>query len=264
MPLHFWLWLIEDFLVCGMGAGVALVLSIIMTAFFIPNMLRKGTVDLLIVKPISRTTLLGYKYIGGLSYMLINTLIIVFGIWLALGLRSGMWGTGFLISIPILTFEFAIFYAVSALFGVLTRSTIVAVLMGVGAWGALAVLGWIYGQIDLTRHRSESQLLAGKMIGQGQPDPDDPNSPHYEEEPLPKMVYTIADTIHFVLPRMKDLDVLISRAVQLDLLSGGDAQRKATEKVYASFNPWTAFGVSSLWILGMLGLACWRFSAKDY
>src|ERR1051326_4684855 len=200
MPLSAWLWIIEDFLVCGMGAGAALVLSTIMTAFFIPNMLRKGTVDLLIVKPINRITLLIYKYIGGLSYMFINTVIIIFGMWLVLGLRSGVWGTGFLLSIPILSFEFAIFYAVSTLFGVLTRSTIVAILMGVGAWAVVAVLGYAYVQIDKTRHLNEQQAVMSKIFGEGRDeDVKDSNRPE-REDVLPKTVYVVADTIHFVIP----------------------------------------------------------------
>ncbi len=48
--VQFW----EDTIINTIGAAVALLISTIITAFFIPNMLRKGTVDLLIVKPISR------------------------------------------------------------------------------------------------------------------------------------------------------------------------------------------------------------------
>jgi ABC-type transport system involved in multi-copper enzyme maturation permease subunit len=264
MPLHFWLWLIEDYLLCGAGAGVALILSIIMTGFFVPNMLRKGTVDLLIVKPINRVTLLLYKYIGGLSYMFINTVVIVLGVWLVIGARSGVWGTGFLLSIPILTFQFAIFYAVSTLFGVLTRSTIVAILMGCGTWALVSLLGWVYIQIDKTRHMNEEREIQMKKFGQARDDEANNPDRQYEEEMLPRTVYNIADAIHFVLPRMKDLDVIITRGVQLDLLGADNTERKAIEKLYSSFRGWEAFAVSGLWIAAMLGLACWRFSTKDY
>ena len=123
--VHFW----EDTLVNTIGAAVTLLISAVITAFFIPNMLRKGTVDLLLVKPIHRTTLLIYKYIGGLAFMFLNTTFVVVGIWVILGLRTGLWGTGFLACIPVLTFQFALYYAVSTLAGVVTRSSIVAILM---------------------------------------------------------------------------------------------------------------------------------------
>ena len=63
------LWLIEDQIINGFGGTVALLISLIMTAFFIPNMLRKGSIDLLISKPIGRSQLLVYKYIGGLTFI---------------------------------------------------------------------------------------------------------------------------------------------------------------------------------------------------
>src|SRR5262249_34962790 len=86
------------------GAGIAMLISTIITAFFIPNMLRKGTIDMLLVKPIHRTTLLLYKFVGGLTFMFLNTVVIVLGIYLVIGLRSGLWVHGFLISIFVLTF----------------------------------------------------------------------------------------------------------------------------------------------------------------
>ena len=54
-------------------------------------MLRKGTVDMLVVKPIHRVALLLYKYIGGLTFIFLNTVVAIGGVWLALGLRSGIW-----------------------------------------------------------------------------------------------------------------------------------------------------------------------------
>ena len=75
MPLGFQLYILEDFIVNSVGSWVAILVSVVITAFFIPNMLRKGTVDLLIVKPIRRSTLLLYKYVGGLLFILLNTAV---------------------------------------------------------------------------------------------------------------------------------------------------------------------------------------------
>ena len=112
---------IETLIVGFIGsAWIGILVSIVITAFFIPNMLRKGTVDLLLVKPIHRTTLLLYKYVGGLTFIFLNTAVAVLGIWLALGLRSGVWATPFSLSIFVLTFFFAILYSASTLFAVLT------------------------------------------------------------------------------------------------------------------------------------------------
>jgi ABC-type transport system involved in multi-copper enzyme maturation permease subunit len=262
-PLFVFVYFFENILVCTIGAAVALLLSIVMTAFYIPNMLRKGTVDFFIVKPISRPTLLLYKYIGGLSFMLINTVVVVIGVWLVLGLQSGLWGPGFLWSIPILTFEFAIFYSVSTLFAVLTRSAVVCILMACGAWGLLWLIGTIYNVIEFTRHRPEIQeMQRQKRRDEGTSSSAD--SDRQAENRLPDYVYTIADVVHFVIPRHKDLDVLITRAIQTDYLRPGSLERKASEKLYESFHWYEAFGVTSVWIAATLALSCLIFSVKDY
>src|SRR5262249_19678661 len=141
-----------DHLVNGFGAWIGILLGVIITAFFIPNMLRKGTVDLLVVKPVRRTTLMVYKFTGGLTFIFLNSVIAVVGIWVALGLRSGIWAPGFLLSILVLSFFCGILYAVSALFVVLTRRAIVSILMACFVWFVLFVVGLAYAQLEAVRN----------------------------------------------------------------------------------------------------------------
>src|SRR5262249_52412922 len=93
----------------GFGAAVMMLLSCVVTAFFIPNMLAKGTVDLLVVKPLNRSTLFIYKFLGGMTFMLLTTTVIMVGVWAGLGLQSGFWANAFLLCIPIFTFQFMVF-----------------------------------------------------------------------------------------------------------------------------------------------------------
>ncbi len=55
------------------------------------------------------------------------TAVAVGGVWVVVGLRTGVWSPGLLYSVGGITFYFAILYSVSTLFGVLTRSTLVAI-----------------------------------------------------------------------------------------------------------------------------------------
>jgi ABC-2 family transporter protein len=91
-----------DRIVGSIGALITMFLSIIVTAAFIPNMLAKGSVDLLLVKPIHRTTLFLYKFVGGLLFMFLLTAFIMAGIWLALGVQTGLWAHSLLLCVPIL------------------------------------------------------------------------------------------------------------------------------------------------------------------
>jgi ABC-type transport system involved in multi-copper enzyme maturation permease subunit len=231
---------VEDTLIGGAGAGIAMLLATIVTAFFIPNMLRKGTVDLLLSKPIHRATLLVYKYIGGLSFMFLTTAFTVVGVWLVLGLRSGLWAPNFLLSIFIMTFQFAIFYAVSTLIAVLTRSPIVCILVACASWVLLIVVGYGHRVLDVTR--------------------DFPA----DMRPVPQWVYTTGDAAHFVLPRYKDLDALSSELIGRDLLGPESPERKAMQRIYSSISWGKSVGFTVGFIALMLGLAALAFSMKDY
>ncbi len=227
---------IEQELIGTWGAGIAMLVATIITAFYIPNMLHKGTIDLLLAKPVRRSTLLIYKYVGGLTFMFINTVFVVVGIWIVLGLRSGLWAPGFLVSIFTLTFEFAIFYAVSTLFGVLTRSAIVSILMACFSWLVLWAVGNGYQFAEATR----------------------------QFDLLPSWLYTTADAAHFVLPRYKDLDALNMKVIGQNLLGPESPQRKAMDKLFASIKWGESVGFTTAFIALMLGLSCWRFATRDY
>src|SRR5207302_6968027 len=99
-----WVFFVESTLVNSLGGWVALLIGIVITSFFIPNMLRKGTIDMLLAKPIHRPVLLVYKYIGGLTFMFLNSCVAIGGVWLGLGLRSGIWAPGFVMTFLTLTF----------------------------------------------------------------------------------------------------------------------------------------------------------------
>lgn len=227
---------IEESLIGTWGAGITMLIATIITAFYIPNMLHKGTIDLLLAKPVRRSTLLIYKYIGGLTFMFINTVFVVVGIWLVLGLRSGLWAPSFLLCIFTFTFQFAIFYAVSTLFGVLTRSAIVSILMTCLAWLIFVVVGFGYQFIQ----------------------------PLKEFDIVPGWLTTTADVAHFVLPRYKDIDALNTEMASRDLLAPENPQRKALSKIFASIKWGETIGFTLVFIAVVLGLSCWRFSTRDY
>jgi ABC-type transport system involved in multi-copper enzyme maturation permease subunit len=103
--------------------------SLISTASFIPSMLEKGTIDLLISKPLSRSTILISKYLGAVLFVFLSMVFLMGSIWLILSLKSGYWDPTFLLSIFSLTFAFAVMYSIVVLVGLTTQSTIVAILV---------------------------------------------------------------------------------------------------------------------------------------
>jgi len=267
LPLTFIHWPIGDFVrlverwfVGFFGGAAALLLSTVITAFFIPNMLRKGTVDMLIVKPIHRSTILIYKYVGGLAFIFLNTAFVVLGIWIVLGMRTGLWGTGFLASIVIITYQFALYYAFSTLFGVITRSPIVSILVTVLAWFLIGlVAGYGCYLIDETRAERRGSDADEEMKFAADNKPQAPPT-----DLFPKWVYTTTDIVHFVTPRVKDLDVLSGKLIADDTLPSYSKERKSAEKDYARFSWTEAITVTSIYIVLLLAISCWWFATKDY
>jgi len=244
VPLGVQLYVIEDNIINGWGAWLAILLSIVITSFFIPNMLRKGTIDLLLVKPIPRPILLVLKYLGGLCFIFLNTAFVVGGMWLAMGWRSGIWTIGFLLTIFVITYFFAILYAVSTLFAVLTRSTIVAILMTCFAWGFLFAIGLTYQFVDSdSRVKKLEQEKEGLQYSEG-------------------WFSTGVRVIHYVLPRTRDLDILTTRLLIRDLWTANQIQGQKLDPTPISWGE--SITVSAIFIVLLLGFSCWWFSTRDY
>jgi hypothetical protein len=257
---------IADKIIGTFGAGVIMLLSAIITALFIPNMLRKGAIDLLLAKPIHRWALLVYKFIGGLTFMFLNTAVTMAGIWLVLGIQTGLWANGMLLCVFIFTFQFAIFYVVSTLMAVVTRSPIVAILVSVVVWALLLGIGLGYRVVDSLRPEKVAEIMrerreraeAWAPPGQKVEEPPD------QAPVVPKWVFVTADIVHFVTPHYKDLDVLTTRLIRRDVLDPASKQHEQLDKQVSSINWTESLSVTTGFIALMLGLACWRFAVRDY
>jgi ABC-2 type transport system permease protein len=109
--------------------GGGLFLSIFSASSFIPHMLEKGNIDLLLSKPISRAQLILGKFLGGNLVVLLNIAYLVTGIWLLIGLKFGEWAPSFFLTILSISFAFATIYALIILIGILSRSSVLAMMI---------------------------------------------------------------------------------------------------------------------------------------
>jgi ABC-type transport system involved in multi-copper enzyme maturation permease subunit len=227
---------VQDYLINTIGASIIFTVSLILTAFFIPNMLRKGAVDLLIVKPISRWQLLLYKYIGGCTFVLMVVTYAVFGVWFVMWARSGVVNPSFLLSIPLLTFTFAVLYGVSMLMAVLTRSAIAAIVVSILFMVFVWVVGLTKSIVDTSRNMPDMGLKT------------------------PAWLNTTVDVLNAGLPRYNDLLKLNSRNMQSDVLTTAELRR--TDRLnYPSWGE--ALAISSAWIVGLYLLSYLRFVTRD-
>lgn len=238
-PLGMVLWFIEEKIINGFGATITLLIGVVITGFFIPNMLRKGSIDLLISKPISRSALLVYKYVGGLSYMVILTVATVGGIWFVLAVRSGYWDASFLLLIPILTFTFAILYAFSTMVAVFTRSSIAAILLTCGFAFFLFLVGIIKVELDDFRADPANRGEVNQTFA------------------------AVIDGTHFILPRYKDVDRLTTKLISDATLT--PLEQYALAKSKAEYPDWgETFGISLAFIAVCLALSCWWLNRRNF
>jgi hypothetical protein len=116
----------------GWIVGVfGMIAAILVTSTIIPQMFDPGSITLLLSKPISRSLLFTAKFIGGCAFILLNVSLLITGVWLIAGARFGIWNHGLLWCIPIFLFMFLIYYAVSALTGLIWKSAIISVIVTV-------------------------------------------------------------------------------------------------------------------------------------
>ncbi|MBI2930891.1 MAG: ABC transporter permease [Planctomycetes bacterium] len=214
---------------------VGILFGVIFTASFIPTMLQKGCIDVLLARPISRTTLLLSKYAGGLIYGAISGGVLVGGSWLVLSLRSGVWNWGYLASLGTLILFFAVLYSIGALTAVMTRSTIASMIVPVGAWGLGFGVTWV------------------KQTG------TQPLSPFQ----LPSSISTALEALSWFLPRASDINVMN----QWFMICGsmGPGVEEITSEMGLPEVAWIRILLSSgALIVATLGLASFVFSRRDY
>jgi hypothetical protein len=227
-------YVIENFLANGFAAWTTILLGVVITAFFIPHMLRRGSVDLLLVRPMRRASLLLCKFGTAVLFIGLSFTALMTALWLIVGLRTGLWTTGLLVGIPALTFFFAVLYAVSAYFGVVTRSPIVCILITLVVWFALWAIGTIHADMEVSGP-TEYPEWARQTVG----------------------------TLHAVLPRTADLGLLMTRSLTRELLTEPDWNEFGVARLPAL--KWSeSLSVSAAFVAVLLGLACRHFTRRDY
>ncbi len=125
---------LELVLAGGVADTLGLMLTLIWTAGFLPSFLEGRNICVLLAKPAPRWVLIFGKYLGVLTFVLVQALIFVGGTWTAIGLRTGFWDPTYLLCIPLLLLHFSIFFGVSVLLAVCTGNAVVCVFGSIVFW----------------------------------------------------------------------------------------------------------------------------------
>jgi ABC-type transport system involved in multi-copper enzyme maturation permease subunit len=148
-------------LFAGLGVGwwlnwVGIVLALVSTAGIIPDFVAGGSVDLYLSKPLSRLRLFLTKYATGLLFATLQVLLFSAACFLLIGLRADVWDVRLFIAVPVVVGIFSYLFCVCALIGLVTRSTVAALLLTVLFW--LLIFG-----VETSEQIVFMGVTAGKM-----------------------------------------------------------------------------------------------------
>jgi ABC-type transport system involved in multi-copper enzyme maturation permease subunit len=169
----------------------------------------KGTVDLYLARPVSRTRLLLSRYLAGLLLAGMNILYLIGAIWLIVMWKTGVVHPRFFLAGAIILFVVATLMAFAFLIGVITSSTAVSIMMTYG----IALFA-----IPLSFHEQIAAAVSKEWQAR------------------------LVDTLYWILPKVIELGGAVIAYV------GGDKvpQRFAEILSPTPFLTTAAFGVASL------------------
>jgi ABC-2 type transport system permease protein len=126
-------------LVLGFESGFSAVLyflctflAIFATAHLVPRLQEKGTIDLYLSRPVSRTKLLMSRYFAGLLLAGSNVIYLLGSIWLIVVYKTHVVHPRFLMAGAVMLFVIATLLAFAFLVGVITSSTAVSIMTSYG------------------------------------------------------------------------------------------------------------------------------------
>lgn len=280
-------------------AWPAVILALISTAGVVPELVSGGSIEGSLSKPISRSRLFLTKVFGAMLFTALQVLLFTVGWFLVIGIRTGDWSFTIFLAVPLVVVFYSYLYAVCALIGLITRSTITALLLTLLFW--LALWGGNWADIYFLGQREGTKLIVEDI----QADIEESKKFELSTEDLENdlreaqadarsasLWFTGVSALRTILPKTSETTNLLERYL-LDLENEEelmDANRQETERqqaeAQAEIPGWFLLADprvserigearqerSVFWIIGtsllfeavILGLSCLIFVRRDF
>jgi len=257
------------------GSG-AILLALISTVSVFPEFTRAGTIEISLSKPVSRTKLFLVKYFGCMLFVALQSLLLAVLVFIAIGLRLEYWNWSIFWLVPVLTFAFSLIHCVQVLVGIVTKSSLVALLVGVSFW----MMVWLLQVSEQTMYlnsyamveeKMEVDWKTGEVTGLDEQQAADLDAQGY---------YKLVKTVSAPFPKVRDVTLSLDQLVsfrdsgsileQIDLLASVEkndiqyksqrAERRTRERHSMKYIYLSSLGFECVVLL----LACWIFVRRDY
>lgn len=231
---------------------VGIVLALVATASTYPSLTRSGVVEVLMSKPMSRYKVFLGKYLGALVFVFLQAVIFVVLTFVVIGTRWHFWLFGYLWLIPLVVVLFSYVFSLSALFGVLTGSTVTTLMLTMLVWiGFFWVPQTAYGVFKLHGEQIDPTGRWQRLFG----------------------------SVVWVVPKTQDIPVIAGKLVGAGLTSDvlldfeimPDEKREELERArrleqdeLEKLDAFQSIGSSLLSEAVIVMLAMWQFKRKDF
>ncbi len=237
--------LVADVFMGWIGVGLAL----IATAGTFPSLMEKGTIDVLVSKPLRRWHLFAGKYAGGLCFILVHAAVFVVLTFLVAGLRWRIWVWTYFWLIPLFIVLFSYLYCLSVLFGILTRNAMTTALLALGAWVVIWAAQYAHAKTFMSPDARQDDSWS--------------RSVRIAQAVLPK-----TRDMSFIAGRMVSADVPGSLIGESDALTDQDREQirreNEAERNLANVPISWSIGSSLAFEAVIVALAGWRFCRRDF
>ena len=109
-------------------AWIATIIGLVSTASIFPDFVDRGSIDLMLSKPIGRARLFFTKFLAGLMFAGLQVTVFTLASFLVIGLRGGDWEPWLFIAVPLVVVFYSYLFAVQATIGLVTGSVIASVI----------------------------------------------------------------------------------------------------------------------------------------
>jgi ABC-type transport system involved in multi-copper enzyme maturation permease subunit len=284
------------FVQIGIGiwlAWLATILALISTAGIFPDLMTSGSIDLFVSKPISRLRLFLTEYLAGLLFAALQVTIFTTACFLVIGLRGGVWEPGLFLAIPLVVCLFSYLFSVCVFLGVVTRSTVAALLLAMLFWFGVWTIGTAERTLLMFKTMQQHGAMTAVHVERDRGTPKAGKSPgrHESAPPTDASPTTAADAstgsralevahdiiygIKTVLPKTTDTIELLQRSlIEIARLPQQPADNPEARAAQAAQKELIdiLYGRSIAWVIGtslgfeavVLGFAAIIFCRRDY
>lgn len=265
---------------------IATILALISTAGIFVDLMTSGSIDLVVSKPIGRLRLFATQYAAALLFVTLQVTVFTVASFLVLGLRGGDWEPGLFLAIPVVVCFFSYLFSVCVLLGIMTRSTVAALLLTLLFWFGVSMFSTgeqtllMFDTMDkqgVTFNDLDNRPQGRQAKSEDSPDDegaDDAQTSKDKNSQWLSRAHDVAYGIKTVLPKTDETIGLLERWL-IDLANlqdrPGDEGSEEAKNVRKELVE-TIHGRSVAWVVGtslgfelaILSLAALIFHRRDY